>query len=486
MKLTKYRLLVSQALSEDAVASRDALKALNENRYNPSEHLARAVFEVLPNYKDYMDSTDRFDALVRLVNLVIWSKSAAKHKEQIIACLIDGLQHASGKVRENARKAFDNLPVLLDIRRDVRTTEQDVEAALVELLEKIETLIAAHQPKTVPNYIDKLSPSVYKTLVMTWHDTILKYHLWEKLDRFERMMRLDIPPYSWEFNSEDDEDEPEEEDYSMHDWQDCVEDYFDCADWVRARALLVKREAESVELLEWALAKEGCSDQGKEVIRVARQVESHELPRLLMGMTLQKVGLFDTNPHAKLAAMNKVARAIQSIDNNTILRTVNGNSFSRMLTTVALQEIWRTHPRKVALLPLLESFNDTHQAVDEVVEQLCKPAYAEFRNELARFELPQPELPDYQEPRQVAHYIIDWLLQIEYRHFVRKSPRQLAAIAWAIFNEINLESMLQGLDNNRLCAFADWSSVSSLTGARQRILVDLQEEMADPTILLCA
>jgi hypothetical protein len=94
-----------------------------------------------------------------------------------------------------------------------------------------------------------------------------------------------------------------------------------------------------------------------------------------------------------------------------------------------------------------------------------------------------PSPTDFATPKQVVHYVLDWLIQIDYRLFLRKTPQQMAAVVWHIVGRRNPGLMLYGLENRSLAEFGGWPTGSGLTQLSQRLNIELEQDMADPFIL---
>jgi hypothetical protein len=207
----EFAAIVEQALTADAARSKQALNTLKTYRYNLPEVFARLILQRL--YKDpELCNCRQPDAIMRLLNLASFSKTAGKYKDFIIDTTLRGLQHPNGAVRENARKTVDNWPIMFTLG-----SIEDGEKKFVEQLHELERLITQYEPDKVPAVLQGLAPSVYKTLALTWHDMMAKYRLYEKLDYLQRMMDLGIPDLFEIPNYDEDElDELEDENGEVH------------------------------------------------------------------------------------------------------------------------------------------------------------------------------------------------------------------------------------------------------------------------------
>jgi hypothetical protein len=481
MKLTEARNLVDNALAEDTAAAQVVLRDMCKNyRYRVPAVLAEAIFEKSVGYKGYLKDADRFDSLMRMVNLAVWTNIARQHIAEIDELIFVALQHASGKVRQKARALSENYARFL-IGPYTEKPDKDKPDAL-EFLYHLERLIKEYQPEDIPIYIDKVAPSVYKSLVMTWHETMRFNRLWERLNYQERMVELEIPGYS---DPEDEDNTPKEADYPREEWKDHLEEFVICDDWPRARQLLDGQEKLAITLLKQALSDNSVdSKYCQRIIKLARSSQ----PSRLADEVLTEVGAdiwskYEESKQELVFRTDKIARALQTIDNNAVVKTTKGHPFSRMISCSAGIEAWRTKRDKIDLVPLLEGFAASHLAVDDIITELLLPADKKMGEFYKELKADPPSPTDFATPKQVVHYVLDWLIQIDYRLFLRKTPQQMAAVVWHIVGRRNPGLMLYGLENRSLAEFGGWPTGSGLTQLSQRLNIELEQDMADPFIL---
>lgn len=471
--------LLELALSSDDEVSKISTKTITQDyRYKLPERFAKLIFLKLDQYP-HLSNTAQPDNFLRILNIAIVSKTSSKYKEEIILISLEALQHSSGTVRENGRKIVNNFPFLFDF--GIEDEMHAGEKQFTQLLTTIEKLLKQHQPRTIPAHLENTPPSVYKTLALTWHDMIMKYHLWEKLNYQERMVELDIPTlYKY-----DEDDEPEESYYSMSDWRENISAYLTVTDEQKCKRLLTRREQQATEFLDWALVEVGQEKHKTDIMQIAKRDDSFELTRILTGMLFEKINLLQPEPSDEriMTEHQKIVRAIQAMDNNTTLESVYGLNFTRMITGIASDEAWSAKPDKINLLPLLQAFDELHTCIDDIVEKIFKPEEAELQAALSQFSRQKNPI-DYTEYRQVVHYMADWVLQSDHKVVLRKSPNQLAVILWALFHEVNPRTIIYGLENASLVEYGGWKSVSSLGATKTDMRFLLSQNMADPSILL--
>lgn len=479
MKDSNFSDLLDQALAVDTQDAKAATKAITEQyRYKLPARFAKLIFFKLEQHPGLSD-TAQPDNFLRILNIAIISKTSSKYKKAIVAITLEALQHDSGAVRESSRKLVNNFPFLFDFNMEDELHAG--EKQFTQLLIAIEALLKKHQPHTIPAHLESTTPSVYKTLALTWHDIIMKYHLWEKLNYQGRMVELDIPSlYRYE-----EDNEPEEAYYSIREWRENIGEYLVVSNRGQCEELLAAREQQAIQFLDWALMSLGQEKRKADILRLARQDDSFELTRILTGMLFDKIDLLRPQPSDEriISEHQKVARAIQAVDNNVLLRSSGGLSFSRMLTSLAEEEAWFAKPKLIDLLPLLQAFDRLHAAIDEIVEKIFKPEEIALRDALQQISKP-PEPIDYVEYRQVVHYMADWVLQSDHMIVLRKPVNQLAAILWVLFRDVNPHTIIYGLENASVADYGGWKSVSSLHSAKTRVRFLLEQNMADPSILL--
>ncbi len=478
MEDSNFSQLLDQALLADIQEAKAATKAITvKYRYKLPARLAKLIFLRLEQHPSLND-TAQPDNFLRILNVAIISKTSSKYKEAIGDITLEALQHSSGAVRESGRKLVNNFPFMFDF--GVEDELNAGEKQFTQFLMTIEALLKKYQPHEIPAHLESIRPSVYKSLALTWHDMIMKYHLWEKLNYQERMVELDIPAlYKYE-----EDNEPEEAFFSIREWRENIGEYFVVSDRGLCETLLAVREQQAIQFLDWALMLLGQEKRKDGILRVARQDDSFELTRILTGMLFEKIDLLKPQPSDEriVSEYQIVARSIQAVDNNVLLRTSSGLSFSRILTSLAEQESWSAKPKSIDLLPLLQVFDRLHSEIDEIVEKIFKPEEIELRDALQHISKP-PEPIDYMEYRQVVHYMADWVLQSDHKIVLRKPANQLAAILWALFRDVNPYVIIYGLENASLADFGGWKSVSSLHSAKTDVRFLLEQNMADPSIL---
>jgi hypothetical protein len=474
MKKIAAEQLMADILSSDIGLSKSTMRLCNEKyKYKMPEILAKAVFTTVRDYRKQLDNTELFDTIVKLVNIAIWSNTASLHIDFLQALIFDGLLHKSGKVRQNAKAMSQNYIRFLG-------NGEESEAYLY----KIEKFIKDNEPKKIPMYVDRMAPSVYKSLVYAWHETIMCNKLWEKLTYTERMLTLNIPCYSWQYDDTTD-DEPPELYHTRDDWRNYFDDFIVTPPSVSTLKSLKNRELMAIKQLRYALGTSGVSIKYEPKIV---QTAASSVPENLRNTLLEII--FDIRDRHQgesqgqiIVRSDAIARAVQTVDNNTVMYTVSGAPFTRLLTPAIVQEEYKSKPLILDVDPLILEFHKTHESIDDILLKVITPATNDFRQFCDNHNITDYVFDDTEVPRQVAHYIVDWLIQIDYRLFLTKSPKRLAAAAWSIVGQRNPNLTIFGLENSLLADYAERPSSSGHCQLFSRLNALLEREMADPRIL---
>lgn len=471
-------MLLRDALDNPSHAkSKEALKELGKDRYRIHEHTAKTILHTLQT-RGGMTEVAQAGAVIRLLNLAALSRASADYETFYEQQALSGLQHRNGNIREIARKVVDNLPFVYGIDETGKTKFND-------FLYRVEALIQKHTPPTPPPGLHSAKPSPYKTLCITWHYMMAKYHLYEQLNYLERMFELDIPPLFDETETA----EPEEAYYRLPDWRECIEEYLTPHDRRKISNLFAEREAASLKMMDWALNQVGDNSAYERIVELARGDDSFPLQKELVGIISKHINIFQPGAHDQqmMRAYNKVARAIQSIDNNAVHISDRGLRFSRLLTAAVEEEWYEVDPEPIEITELMRGFSDVHSRLVELHrmgEETLQERVDFLREMDASLVYHDHDRDLLHEALQTAQYIVDWLFMINGRIFTKKPPRQTAAIAWSIVNDTNASAMPAMIATPELARYAGWASSSSLSSARLRISSLLRQHMPDQDILL--
>ncbi len=481
--VTEYRELVAKSLSSDREAAKMAIKEINNGKYRDGELQKRVIFEYLPPDQAIVADARRYENLLKLLGNACWSKKASEHKDELLREAWRGLEHPDGMVRQAARRLFDQLRITTD---PLDTPFSEIADRYIALLAQIEKKLKQHEPSNPPSSIEKAPPSIYKTLTLLWYDIADIPIVESKIDVWARMLEHDILPYDEPVT----DDEPEMDDYDLSDWQENLEQYVHCDDTVAVRKLLKQREKQALGYLDWALSDLGLDELRAKIVYHATYGEPEKLGMLLeqtlgpllSGAKSQEEGYLLASRH------NKLARAIQFLDNNTAHVSRKDTPFSREVIEAVYCADENAKFEKVRLDEYVAGFQAAHQAIDDFVRIHIKPAIKKREGwllELHKISQEPYELDkiDLTEPTQIAHYLLDKLPTASYKTFISQEPRKIAATIWKIFANDNYWLDIPGLDNAELSAFGGWKSENGVNSSVLTYHMYISETVADPTIM---
>lgn len=481
--IAEYRELVARSLSADRDAAKAAKKQINNSKYATNELLSRVIFEHFPPDQAILADARRYENFLKLLDAACWGKKAIDHKDELQREAWRGLEHPDGMVRQAARRLFDTIRTTT---RDSRTPLNEFAEYYIDLLNQIEKRLKEHEQHKQPSSVEKAPPSVYKTLTMLWYDIAFIPVVESRIDAPARMMELEIMPYDEPVF----ENELEIADYDLSDWQDNLEEYVRYEDKAVVRKHLKQREKQALKYLDWALADLRLSEHRAKIVYHATYEEpeklgmflEHTLELLFLNARSQEEGILIAFRY------NKLARAIQYLDNNIVHVSRQGTAFSREVVEAVYCADENMKFEKVRLEEYVVGFDAAHHAIDEFVRRHIKPAVkkqeARYRKISERLnDKLEPDPIDLIEPAQIAHYLLDKLPTASYKTFLKQDAGKIAATIWKIFSDDNSWIFIPGLDNASLSDFGGWKSENGVHSSVLRYRSDIAETVSDPTIM---
>lgn len=476
MEVTDFKTVLNLALSDDPKVSANSVKDFTEKfKYKSlNKSIINYAFSEIKNYKNYYNQPHKVVGLLRITNRLVWSRESAKYYDFVIEMCLDCMQNSSGLVRESARKLLNNAPLCLDFNKP--DTKQKITANNLVLLHTIEDLIAKNIPAKNVKYIEEAKPSVYKTLCIAWHDIASKGSVADTISYFDRLIDKNVLPYQYQMP----DDEPVEDTYSLAMWYSKINEYFDIHNPHGVAINLKYLEKLSNKQLKWALQAENLDEKLNDIIiKSAKDLDSSNIQANIV-LAITNFKLANGLDYSQINDLNKVIRAIQAVENNCVLLSDTGMFWNKLLISVARENTWLvSNPKKVNLNLLLDSFVATHEAVDAIVNT-SNQNNKKFIDRLNSYGDIDIEPNDYRESAQVMHYIVDWIIQSDYKMFIRKKPKQIAVLV--TIYAMDLSNFDLYVDNNYLAEFAGYKSTSSLSN-RYLIKNLLEENMQDLEIL---
>lgn len=481
--LAEYRDLVAKSLSSSPETAKAAIKEISSTKYKVGDLQRKVIFEYLPPDPAIVADTSRYENFLKLLALACWSKNAEEYKDELLSEAWRGLEHPNGTVRQAARRLMDTV---CTITHDTHESPSKSADKYIELLDQIEQKLKEHKPLNPPTSIEKAPPSIYKTLTLLWYDIAFIPIVAPRIDSTARMVEIEIMPY----------DEPVPDDevaidyYSLSDWQDNLEEYVHCKDQSAAHKPLKLREKQALVYLDWALADLGLSDLRAKIMYHATYGEQEKLAALLedkltpvlLGARSQDEG------YLLVFRYNKLARAIQYLDNNIVHTSRQGTPFSREVVEAVYCANENVKYEKVRLDEYAASFEAAHRAIDDFVHACIKPAIKQQNARYRKLEKVigsafEPSPIDLMEPAQIAHYLLDKLPTTSYKTFLSQEARKIAGTIWKIFADDNLWLLIPGLDTATLGAFGGWKSESGVNSSVLTYRMNIAETVSDPSIM---
>jgi hypothetical protein len=251
---------------------------------------------------------------------------------------------------------------------------------------------------------------------------------------------------------------------------DEIEEYYAAKNWSEANPHLEYIQELSLELMQKVFAESPLlSKYYDRAVAAAENKNSTALSNILEEIAESYVMTLKISNPLKSVKLSSFARALQSIDNNYLLVSAKGNKYSWLLEGVA-EEAAECDEEfdKIELLPVAKGFADAHRQIDEVL-RTATPEYCESRKLLPT--------------RQAAHYVADWLLQADYNLFVEDTSQRISTLCWQILLERNPALEISGMTTKFLMQNGGWEAADDFTENVDLLQDQLEDAMADPSIL---
>lgn len=196
-----------------------------------------------------------------------------------------------------------------------------------------------------------------------------------------------------------------------------------------------------------------------------------------------------------LRDFNGFVRELQALANHAVF-AISGDFMSRFFYAVLESKDFQVTRQPRDVIAYLRLCLDAHRAVDAFIDfdqQEYARAMADLRAFLSKLK-PEPvaahdtDLRSVKESRNfrsVIHHALDWYLMVVGRNAVRRSPRQLAALAIGVVGRVH--SIVTGyaarVTLKRLAAYGGWKGASSLSGALFGVFYDIIYSVRDIPLL---
>jgi hypothetical protein len=415
------RSLVDAVLAGIEPECSQALKSIMKSKYSHKNNFGEYVFQKLESMDIWAAVVPLQIQLLRLVHIACYSKRAEEYHALVESYVMRGIVSENGTVRETARKLLGN--------RGFYTCTDGMEHKIddeVRLLTVIEKLIETHRGNDSTVAVESMKPSPYKTMVLCWYDLMSSPRLQDKYDYFERIILLDLPVHRW--NMGDDGGSPEEE-YTFDDWRENYQEHtikYDTDIAVEYCELLERR---SIAQLIWALKSESLYDIAvfDKLLGCSQKNDILGLQTILAGLYAD-ISMCQQDRSELVLSGNKLARAVQSLDNNQVWRE-NGGVFSKLFLSAIVYESTLAKPKLVDVELVAQGTEMAHIEID-ILANVFADNDTKFQRSIGKKYAAEYPVVSYDNSCNIVHYMLDWIVQGEYKMILKRSPEVLAVACW--------------------------------------------------------
>ncbi len=454
--------------AEVKLARQQILRELKYKRVKNIDALTDTYLKLVNSYESIQPAY-RLAAFLSLLGAFGWHIKPGKKLDLAIDFAFYGMTHTDGTVRESARKGADWLRMTYSF--DQTSTDQNFKL----YLDKLEQLIEAHRPPQYPKYLDDMKPSIFKTLVLHWHE-LGQGAFGAKFVNQSRANELSLPTYTYLDEVWLDENLLSEERIAAEIWLDQGVTDFQPVE----QALQVIASGAS-KRLAMSLGAVGLKKDTLQQItqQIARSGSQGGLNAFLQ-IVQSKAGSLQNRQN--LNELAGVVRGIQSLANHYVRQNNIKQPLTDFIISCAMSkaEYGRHLPNSWSDFIIL--LGDAHGDIDGF-HQLRSREIAELYSQLAE------KYPDITAPEEsddeftlldIAHYALDCAAMSQPWILTRRNSRQLAALAWFAVRKAN-NPVNFNLDD--LAKFGKWKTAGSVSGAGSSFYYGFVHQMADPELL---
>ncbi len=490
--------------SGNSAEVKKAKKDLRELWYqNPQDFqkLSLLFKQLLRELQGHSDPRKRADMISGL-NLFFLAM-VRKEFDTVTEFILYNITDTDGRVREAVRhisawmlvEAYNDEPGPKSVTKEGENISK-LNDKYQNFLNRLEQLIEKYAPDKIPVHIEDNPPSIYKSLVLLWHQVTPPDLKQKKLGELSVQYRKFIP-YKDEKHSLEEVD-PDEVREGI--WNTIGQ-----GDPKKGREQLMRLEKWSAERLKSKLKQDGFSNSDAEgVIATLRVYGSHSIPAILHDLLTKGK---EQQTIVDLTEAADLGRCLQSYGNHA-LSSNNFGPVSLLLKEALVERECRLSGKPDDLNFFIELINDTHNSLDEF--------WSRYRAETEEFistlrDLNQkpdntPEEAQQEEVRlderydlllkqcrlaeSVSHHALDWYIQADPVSFNRTGdPYKMAAYILALVRDINFKTLDDddiisvNYDNNTLSAFGGWKSSNNFSGVWYRIGEPIWDVVGDPDLL---
>lgn len=496
LELDELTLVFETLATGDTVKVKAMRKELERSRYGKRGSLAgkrgRAFLLAQMKRVRAIDVSLNRAGLIR--GLVAFGFDCARLAfDETIALVLGEMEHPSGMVRMAARQLASYLRLEISFSRGDKGTR---EAAYEEFVRAIGALLVQHRGTVTEHHIEKIKPSVYRSLAILWHDANFRGpdDTWvppEESAAYNPPIREYEDPW-WADANEIDEIEIEDEMWRK----------YRGGDPDSALSALEQLERASKARLDAELERMGFAKRDADAVAASLGALGNDFgPAALTRLLDQAIA---SHRVQTLEQFSGVARALQGYSNHRVQSNQNGEPISDALVNamISREECGRRKPEDFAAFA--RTVTEAHEAIDAFVagrREARQQACVELAAWLEEHKIPksaetisdrtweQYERRLMREAQSIVHHALDWFCQAEPWSAYRHAPQRLAAIAWHVVKRINEDErrdpvFLSDVSNADLSAFGGWASPGAVNDPGLFATSIVRANTLDPDLLL--
>lgn len=468
------------------------------------KHAESFIFSRMDSLDSIKDAEHRA-AVISGMNLFVLALTD-KYFDELVQFVLKNIQDKDGRVREATRHVASWLRIkhskFFDYKEGKNVSDEVKRKAEIdiriydEFLDKIEELMRKYVPTDRPMYIGDVSASVYKSLVLLWHE--MSFNTSRDFEhRDESLMDPTSDEYIPHLGNNDDDDEVDADEVAGNIWAD-------------------KKDGNPVGAGKWLERMEGMSTN-----RFKNELERLKFNREEVGeimATLRMYGqsagpaiLSNIIPNGKargsipsLSDASSLVREMQSFANHLVVKNENG-PISHILVETLVTKEYMGSGKPDDLEKFVKLVCQSHESIDEFLalhkeeskkrflsmlefyKKISKTNEDERKFALEYEEEEKERLLEQYYGESVAHHVLDWYVQVDPVGFNRtNNPRKVAAYVLAMVNEYNAEvtDVFLRYDKKELSEFGGWKGRESFSSVGYKITRPILESVGDPELLL--
>jgi hypothetical protein len=409
---------------------------------------------------------------------------------ETVQLVLAEIQHSNGAVREAVRRLADYLSMEVSLSSLRKTEERKKEYQA--FVHAIGALLIKHRGAIVERHVEKLKPSIYRSLALLWeransHGSVEPWVSPEESAKYEPP----IHEYNDPFWVDKNELDPEEIENEL--WID-----YHGGDPDQALPAITGLEHESCSRLAGEMTRIGFLKRDVDAVVASLRTFSNDYSPSALARLLQQA--YAAKRIRIVEEFSGVVRALQGYANHRVQMNANDEPFTDFLVNAMLarEEYGRHKPEDFAVFA--ETAAAAHKAIDAffderteerkraredlekrmrlhgVADNNADHTWTAYASEL-RFEI-----------QSIAHHALDWYCQVEPWNACRPEPRKLGAIAVQIVKRANEEyrhdrpRFISEFTSAELSAFGGWKSPGAINDAALGACSAVMRNAIDPEL----